>query len=166
MKYLGLLGVKLAIAPLPKGYEFTIDNALLLNDLHRYRSLIGRLLYLNLTRPNIIYAVQQLSQYAHAPRQENWDAATHILCHLKYCPSKCLCFPSNDDFKLTAYCDADWASYTKTSRSRTGYCVFLGSVLISWKIKKQTTVLHSSAKVENRSIAFIICELERIFIMI
>lgn len=70
-----------------------------------YRRFIGLLLYLNLTGPDITYAIQQLSQSVNAPRQDHWEDATHGLRYLKHCPSKELYFSSENYFKLVAYFD-------------------------------------------------------------
>ena len=86
----------------------------------RYRRLVGRLLYLNFTRPDISYAVQQLSQYLHAPTDIHWKAAVHVLKYLKGCPSKCLFYKqSSPTVSIDAYSDSDWATCTDTRRSLT-----------------------------------------------
>ena len=83
-----------------------------------------------------------------------------VLHYLKGCPSKGIFFLSSNSLELQAYCDVDWASYIDTRRSLIGYCIFFGSTLISWKTKKQTTMSRSSAKVEYRTIASTVCELQ------
>ncbi|KAL0349325.1 UNVERIFIED_CONTAM: Retrovirus-related Pol polyprotein from transposon RE1 [Sesamum angustifolium] len=84
------------------------DSALLPNP-NKYRRLIGRLLYLGFTRPDISFDVQQLSQFLQAPRTSHLDAALHVLRYLKRTPSTGLFFSSASSSQLTAYSDASWA---------------------------------------------------------
>ncbi|KAH9753627.1 putrescine-binding periplasmic protein-related [Citrus sinensis] len=84
----------------------------------------------------------------HAPRKPHWDAALRIMKYLKGSPGLGLLFSSSNSFTLKAYCDANWANCRITRRSTTGYCVFLGDSLISWKVKKQKTVSRSSLEAE------------------
>ncbi|XP_058010210.1 uncharacterized mitochondrial protein AtMg00810-like [Hevea brasiliensis] len=140
--------------------KLSSDTSPLLTEPKKYRRLVGKLLYLNLTRPNISFSMQQLSQHMQNPHQLHWDAATHVLKYLKSCLGKGLFFPSENSFHLTAYCDADWASCVDIRKSVTGFCVFLGRALISWKSKKQSTVSRSSAEAEYRSMASTVSELQ------
>ncbi|KAL0443868.1 UNVERIFIED_CONTAM: Retrovirus-related Pol polyprotein from transposon RE2 [Sesamum latifolium] len=86
------------------------------------------------------------------------DSYRHL--YLKGCPSKGLFLPSDNSLALQAYCDADWASCTDSRRPLTGFCVFLGGALVSWKTKKQSTVSRSTAEAEYRSLAAMVCELK------
>ncbi|XP_022856859.1 uncharacterized protein LOC111377935 [Olea europaea var. sylvestris] len=158
IKYVGLIGARSVSVPIPKGTKLSQISSPPFADLERYRRLIGRLLYLNLTRPDITYGIQQLSQFVHSPCQIHWDTAIHLLRYLKGCPSLGLYFPVQQNFTLAAYSDADWASCSDTRRSLTGFCVYLGDTLISWKTKKQTTVSRSTAEAEYRSLATTVCE--------
>ncbi|KAL0436991.1 UNVERIFIED_CONTAM: Retrovirus-related Pol polyprotein from transposon RE1 [Sesamum radiatum] len=159
----GLSNAKAATTPLPPGIKFstTAENQLL--NPESYRRLIGRLLYLSFSRPDISHATQQLSQYMQTPCQQHWNAALHLVKYLKGTPCIGLFFPAEANFSLKAYSDADWAACVDTRRSLTGYCIFLGSALISWKTKKQSTVSRSTAEAEYRSMGTTVCELTWIF---
>lgn len=118
-----------------------------LEDIRRYQSLIGRLLYLAITRPDISFAVQMLSQFMNAPKQSHYHAALRVVRYIKNCPGQGLLMSSKQSGKVVAICDADWASCPVTRKSVTGYCIKLGDSMISWKSKKQSTISRSS----NRS---------------
>ncbi|XP_021767835.1 uncharacterized protein LOC110732199 [Chenopodium quinoa] len=139
--------------PMSKGLRLNMDNGDLLGDPEVYRRLIGKLLYLNMSRPGISYVVQQISQFLGAPRKPHFDAALHVLRYLKGSLNFGLFYPTNSDFVLTGYNDADWGTCSDSGRSLTGYCVFLGNSLISWKTKKQKVVSKSSTEAEYRSMS-------------
>ncbi|KAK4409255.1 Retrovirus-related Pol polyprotein from transposon RE1 [Sesamum angolense] len=154
----GLQNSKPATTPLPTGLKFSAHDVVPLHDPEPYRRLVGRLLYLSFTRPDISFGAQQLSQFVHQPGQIHMDAALHLVRYLKGCPDRGLFFLQL--FHSTAFCDADWASCVDSRRSLTGYCIFLGQALISWKTKKQTTVARSTAEAEYRSLGTTVCELQ------
>ncbi|KAL0404151.1 UNVERIFIED_CONTAM: Retrovirus-related Pol polyprotein from transposon RE1 [Sesamum radiatum] len=136
----GLQSARPASSPLPLGLKLSAHDSLPLSDVEPYRRLVGRLLYLSFTLPGISFRAQQLSQYVHALCCIHIDGAMHLVRYLKDCPERGLFFPASNSLSLTAYCDADWASCTDSRRSLTGYCIFLGNDLVSWKTKKQTPV--------------------------
>ncbi|XP_020547014.1 uncharacterized protein LOC110011349 [Sesamum indicum] len=136
IKDIGLAQAKSASSPFPSGLKLaTISGP---NFLHRdsYRRLVGRLLYLGFTRPDISYLVQQLSQYLNQPCDSHWKVALHVVRYLKGSPSKGLYFRGSNSLALRVFCDADWTSCPESRRSLTGYCIFLGDELVSWKTKK------------------------------
>ncbi|KAL0355789.1 UNVERIFIED_CONTAM: Retrovirus-related Pol polyprotein from transposon RE2 [Sesamum radiatum] len=143
-----------------EGIKLSAEIGALLTDPERYRQLIRRLLYLGFTRPDVSFVVQQLSQFLHHPTDQHWAAALHVVRYLKGTASAGLFFPASPSFQLMAYADADWGACVDSHRSITGYCVLLGSSLISWKTKKQNTVSRSSAEAEYRAMAAAVCELQ------
>ncbi|KAL0430968.1 UNVERIFIED_CONTAM: Retrovirus-related Pol polyprotein from transposon RE1 [Sesamum radiatum] len=157
----GLTNCKHTNTPLPVGVKLTAAHVSdFLTDPGPYRRLVGRLLYLSFTRPDISYGAQQLSQFVHKPAQSHMDAALHLVRYLKGSPDQGLFFPVSNPPDLVAFCDADWAGCIDSRRSLSGYCIFLGRALISWKSKKQPTVARSTAEAEYRSLGTTVCELK------
>ncbi|CAH9140336.1 unnamed protein product [Cuscuta epithymum] len=156
----GLLGAKPASFPMEQHHGLALANGELLADAEPYRRLVGRLIYLSFTRPDVAYAVHILSQFMQAPCQEHWHAALRVVRYLKGCPGQGILLSSSCDLLLSGWCDSDWASCPLTRRSLSGWVVFLGSSPISWKTKKQHTVSRSSAEAEYRSMASITAELK------
>lgn len=144
VKDAGLTAAKPATFPLPQYLKLSLDKGLAIKNLDAYRRLVGRLLYLSMTRPDISYVVQQLSQFVSAPKEPHMQAALHLLRYLKGTVSMGLFYPVQLQLKVTGFSDAYWASCLMTRRSLTGYCIFLGHSLISWQTKKQLTVSRSS----------------------
>nr|XP_020158441.1 uncharacterized mitochondrial protein AtMg00810-like [Aegilops tauschii subsp. strangulata] len=106
------------------------------SDAPFYRSIIGALQYLTLTRPNIQYAVQQVCLHMHAPRDTHWALVKRILRHIRGTTAMGLTLTASPDTSLVAYSDDDWAGCPDTRRSTFGYCVYLGLSLISWSSKR------------------------------
>ncbi|KAL4362499.1 hypothetical protein GQ457_04G038710 [Hibiscus cannabinus] len=145
------------IVPLKKS-STTVGTPL--EDITSFRRLVGKLVYLTNTRPDISFAVQHLSQFLSAPTDLHLVAAHRVLRYLKKSPGQVLFFPSNNTLKVNAFSDSDWASCPDSRRSITGFCIFLRSSLISWKSKKQQTVSRSSSEAEYRALAAVTCEIQ------
>uniref|UniRef100_A0A3Q7F0C2 Reverse transcriptase Ty1/copia-type domain-containing protein n=1 Tax=Solanum lycopersicum TaxID=4081 RepID=A0A3Q7F0C2_SOLLC len=165
---LGLSGAKPANSPLELHEKLTsteLDCLIdtkddhLLTDISSYQRLIGRLLYLTHTRPDILFAIQTLSQFMHSPKLSHMTAATRVVRYLKKSPGLGIFLSSDCDSTLTAFCDADWASCPNTRRSVTGYLIKFGSSSVSWKSTKQSTISRSSAEAEYRSLASTVAEI-------
>jgi hypothetical protein len=156
----GLTGSKPAPTPLDPSVKLHQDNSAAYEDIAGYRRLIGKLLYLTTTRPDIAFAIQQLSQFLSSPTIVHYETACRVVRYLKGTPGRGLFIPKAASLQLCGFADADWANCLDTRRSTSGYCFFLGSSLISWRSKKQNTVSRSSSEAEYRSLDFSTCELQ------
>ena len=115
-----------------------------------YQGLIGKLIYLNHTRPDVSYAVSLLSQFMSEPHEIHLRAAYKILSYLKFTARQGLFFRWEGGLSLEVYTDSDWARSVTDRRSTSGYCTFLGGSLITWRSKKQVSL--SSAEAELRAL--------------
>lgn len=156
----GLLACKPSSVPFDPNLKLSNSTGQALQDPSSYRQLIGKLIYLTNTRPDISYVVQQLSQFVSHPLIPHYQAAIKILRYLKLFPAKGILFSSACELKLYGFADSDWARCPDTRRSTTGFCVLLGSSLLCWKSKKQNTVSRSSTEAEYRALASLTCELQ------
>ena len=157
----GFLDSKPVVAPMDPNLKLCKSEGeqLTEEDATCYRRLIGRLIYLQISRPDICFFVHRLSQFLHKPTKHHLDAAHHLLKYLKGSPGQGVLIKPIDSFHLKAFVDADWGSCLDTRRSITGFCIFLGDSIISWKFKKQPTVSRSSAEAEYRALASVTSEL-------
>ncbi|XP_043710178.1 uncharacterized mitochondrial protein AtMg00810-like [Telopea speciosissima] len=121
-------------------------------DKERYQCLVGRLIYLSHTRPDIAYAVGVISRFLHNPKTTYLGAVYRILRYLKSAAEKEILF-------LDSFVDADWAGSVGDRRSTTDYCTFFGDNLVTWRSKKQSVVSRSSAEAEYRLMVQGVCEL-------
>ncbi|CAL1371986.1 unnamed protein product [Linum trigynum] len=157
----GVSGARPSAFPVEQNHHLTRPTVSgdVLADPSAYRRLVGRLLYLTVTSPDLTYGVNILSQFVSAPRQDHMDAAVRLLRYLKSTPAQGLFYPASNDLTLTAYCDADWGGCESTRRSSTGYFISLGGAPISWRTKKQRVVARSSAEAEYRAMASTVSEI-------
>ncbi|CAM8878685.1 unnamed protein product [Rhodiola kirilowii] len=139
--------------PLETKHELSLSTASALLDPTIYRKLVGKLIYLTVTRPDLAFSVHILSQFMANPTEDHLRAAHRLLRYIKSAPAQGIFFSANSNLSLRGFCDADWASCPLTRRSVTGYCMLIGSSVVSWKTRKQAVVSRSSAESEYRSMA-------------
>ncbi|GJR78432.1 putative ribonuclease H-like domain-containing protein [Tanacetum coccineum] len=117
-------------------------------DVHLYRSMIGSLMYLTASRPDIMFAVCACARFQVTPKTSHLLAVKRIFRYLKGKPTLGLWYSRDSPFELVAYTDSDYAGATQDRKSTTGGCQFLGNRLISWQCKKQTVVATSTTEAE------------------
>ncbi|KAL0423678.1 UNVERIFIED_CONTAM: Retrovirus-related Pol polyprotein from transposon RE1 [Sesamum radiatum] len=149
----GLLGTKPVDTPMDSNPDFWNDDGNYLEDKTKYRRLVGKLIYLTVTRPDISFAVGLVSQFMDKPRSVHWEAALRILKYIKTSPGRGLLFKRHGHVKIEAYSDADYAGSKDDRKSTSGYCTYVGGNLVTWRSKKQTTVARLSAEAEYRAMA-------------
>nr|GFA61587.1 uncharacterized mitochondrial protein AtMg00810-like [Tanacetum cinerariifolium] len=110
--------------------------------------MIGSLMYLIASRPDIMFAVSACSRHQVTPLTSHLNAVKKIFKYLKGQPNLGLWYPQDSPFQLEAYSDSDYAESHGDRKSTTGGCQILGGQLISWQCKKQTVVATSSTKAE------------------
>lgn len=155
----GMLDCKPVDNPIVQNHKLGVFPDQVPTNKDRYQRLVGRLIYLSHTRPDIAYAVGVVSQFMHAPSEEHMNAVVRILRYLKSAPGKGLFFAKNNHCEVEGYTDADWASNISDRRSTSGYFTFVGGNLVTWRSKKQKVVALSSAEAEFRGVAKGLCEL-------
>lgn len=116
-----------------------------------YREIVGSLIYLAVgTRPDISFAVSYVSRFLEQPANIHVTAVKRILRYLKGTSNYGILFSSKNanEFKFSIYSDADYAGCIETRRSTTGYCLFIGTSIVSWCSERQSIVSHSTAETE------------------
>jgi hypothetical protein len=154
----GMLGCKPTVSPIYVKAKMSANTGEQV-DRERYQRLVGRLIYLCHTHPDISFTVSVVSRYMHNPRKDHMDVVFHILRHLKSAPGKGLIFRNNGHINIVGYCDSDWASSQDDRRSTSDYCMFVGGNLVSWQSKKQPAVARSTAEAEYRAMALGVAEI-------
>ncbi|XP_019154611.1 PREDICTED: uncharacterized protein LOC109151149 [Ipomoea nil] len=162
----GFINSKPVYSPTVLSQKLSKNEGQPLEDNIQYRRIVGKLLYLTVTRPDIGFATQQLSQYLDKPTHLHLQAAHRVLRYIKAAPGQGLFFPTDSNLQLKAFSDSDWGACIDTRRSVTGFCIFLGNALISWKSKKQPTISKSSSEAEYRALAATTCEIQWLFFLL
>ncbi|KAK6144502.1 hypothetical protein DH2020_021322 [Rehmannia glutinosa] len=117
-------------------------------DQTRYKALIGSLLYLTASRPDITFVVGVCARFQSAPKESHMTAAKRILRYLKGCQEVGLWYPNEGGFKLIGYSDSDYVGCRVDRKNTSGTCQMLGNRLVSWFSKKQNSIATSTAKAE------------------
>ncbi|XP_031270987.1 uncharacterized protein LOC116129379 [Pistacia vera] len=134
------------LTPMAVGTKLNKDDRELFEQPTLYRSIIGGLQYLTLSRPDLAFTINKLSQLLQSPTLAHWTACKHVLQYVKGTLHHGLIFKRNSHFRLEAYADTNWASDINDRRSTSGYAIFLGDNLVQCSSKKQKVVSLSSTE--------------------
>ncbi|RVW18959.1 Retrovirus-related Pol polyprotein from transposon RE1 [Vitis vinifera] len=155
----GMSGCQPVNAPIEEGLKLCVESNQVSTNKGRYQRLVGRLMYLAHTRPDLAYTLSVVSQYMHNPGEQHMNAVMRILRYLKNAPGKGILFAKNVNHQsIEVYTDVVWAGAVDDRRSTSGYFTFVGGNLVTWKSKKQNVVARSSAEAEFRGMALGLCE--------
>ena len=139
---------KSAPTPLMQKAKLSKDDGAEKVDASFYRSLIGSLLYLTASRPDLMYVTSLLSRFMQSPSKTHFAVAKRVLRYLKGTTQFGIWYKPSENGSLLGYVDSDWAGNPDDMKSTTGYAFSLGSGMFSWNSKKQEIVAQSTAEAE------------------
>ncbi|XP_022883114.1 uncharacterized protein LOC111399852 [Olea europaea var. sylvestris] len=137
---IGLLRCKAAETPIEPNLILQPANPEEVINREQYQRLVGKLLSLSHTWPNIAFATSVVCQFMHSSGPEHFEAVYKFLRYLKGTPGKGLLFGGYGNLQVEIYTDADWAGSVIDRRSTSGYCTFVEGNLVTWRCKKQSVV--------------------------
>lgn len=153
----GMLGCKPAKTPMDSTIKLGVNPDSAPVDKGRYQRLVGKLIYVSHTRPNINFSISVVSQFMNNPSEEHMEDVFQILMYLNMTPGKGLYFKKTSNRDVEIFYDADWAGSVFDRRSTSGYCTYVWGNLVTWRSKKQSVVSRSSVEAEFRAMALGIC---------
>ncbi|KAK2991702.1 hypothetical protein RJ640_019494 [Escallonia rubra] len=149
----GMTHSKPVLTPVSAPQKSSVPGGAPFSEPTRYRSVVGALQYLTLTRPDIAFAVNKACQYMHSPTETHWTYVKRILRYLCGTIDYGLMFNRSRFWDVQAFTDADWAGNVDDRKSTGGFAIYLGGNLISWSSRKQRTVARSSTEAEYKALA-------------
>ncbi|XP_019077636.2 secreted RxLR effector protein 161-like [Vitis vinifera] len=152
-------GVKSLPTPMLYGLKLSAGMGDPIDNVFEYRSVVGALQYITITRPKIAFSVNKVCQFMQKPLDTHWKVVKQILRYLNGITDLGIVLKPSEAMNLVGFCDVDWGSDVDDRRSTSGHCVFLGKNLVSWSSKKQHTISRSSTKAEYRSLASLTSEM-------
>ncbi|KAM1862019.1 hypothetical protein ACFX14_002530 [Malus domestica] len=144
--------------PIDCKHKMTMDGETL-TDINYYQRLVGKLIYLTITRLDIAFAVSLVSQFMHSLTMDHLQVVKRILWYLKGFVGHGLLMQNNGHTHILGYTNTDWACNSLDRKSTIGFCIFVEGNLVSWKSKKQSVFTRSSAEAEYKAMATTTCEL-------
>lgn len=144
--------------PIVPGTKLSKNNEETKVDATLYMKMVGSLMYLTATRPDLMYGVSLISRFMSCPTESHWLAAKRILRYLKGTTELGIFYKKGDNSNLVAYTDSDFAGDLDDRRSTSGFVFLLGSAAVSWSSKKQPIVTLSTTEAEYVAAASCACQ--------
>ena len=123
-----------------------------------YRSLVGSLMYLTATRPDILFAVSMLSRFMTNPKRSHWEAGKRVLRYILGTINFGIYYKKVSESVMFGFCDSDWGGNVDDHKSTSGYVFSMGSGVFSWTSKKQSVVALSTTEAEYISLVVTGCQ--------
>jgi len=139
--------------------KLSANEGELMEDTTMYRCIVGSLIYMTITRPNLNYAVGVVSQFMQTSRKPHLDVVRHILKYIKHTLQCRIFYEAKNQLQIHGYTDANWAGNVSDRRLTSGFMFSFGSGAVSWNSKKQPTIALSSTEAEYKGVAIIACEI-------
>jgi hypothetical protein len=158
LKRFDMMDCKSMSTPMEINMKLLDDTSSEIVDVTLYRQMIGSLMYLTNTRPNIFFVVNTLSQYLVYPRCVQLVFVKHVMRYLKGTLDHGLCYSGDHDFRLYGYTDSDWAESASDRKSTSGCFFSLGLGTTSWKIRKKSSIALSTIEAEYIAACSASCE--------
>lgn len=145
-------------APLQQNTKLHNDDGSKEVDATLYKPLVGSLIYLTTTRPDLAYAISVLSQFMSKPLDSHWVAAKGVLRYLQGTLDFGIIYTDLFDIRLIGFSDSDWAGNVDNRRSITSYAFNIGFGVIAWSNKRQNIVSLSSVEAKYQAMCAATCE--------
>jgi hypothetical protein len=154
----GMVGCKPISVPLNQNGKLNADAGEVLEDATMYKKIVGSLIYMTITRPDLNYTVGLESQFMQVPRKPHLDGVRHTLRYVSATADYGLFYETSTKLQVHGYTDVDWAGSISDRRSTSGFMFSFGSAAVTWSFKKQPTVALSSTEAKYRGAAMAACE--------
>jgi len=154
----GMMGCKPISNPLEKNVKLSANEGNLVDDTTMYRRIVGSLIYMTITRPNLNYVVGMVNQFMQTPQKSHLDAVRRILKYIKHILQCGIFYEAKNQLQIHGYTYVDQVGNVSNRRSIGGFMFSFGSGAISWNSKKQPIVTLSSMEAKYRSVVITTCE--------
>jgi hypothetical protein len=154
-----MTGCKLISIPLEQNVKLSADEGDLVEDTTMYKRILGNLIYMTITRPDLSYAIGVVSQFMQTPRKSHLDAVRRILRYIKHTLQCGIFYEAKSQLQVHGYTNANWVGNVLDRRSTSGFMFSFGSGVVSWSSKKQPIVALSSTEIEYKGAAIVAYEI-------